>query len=103
MPGAEAYDVSKQLTGAQARKLLSFVIANGTVVISQHARSAAGDDDKSDVDIWNELKFGQVFEAGEWNDNLQQWRYRFHTRRFAAVVTFDEISSCVVVTFWQKK
>ncbi|MCC7071761.1 MAG: hypothetical protein IT383_10585 [Deltaproteobacteria bacterium] len=103
MTGPESYDVSKLLTGAQARKLLSYIVAKGTVVILPHARAAAGDDGKADVDIWNVLKAGQIHEPGEWNDQFAQWRYRFHTARFAVAVAFEETSSCVVVTFWEKK
>ncbi|OGQ21930.1 MAG: hypothetical protein A2138_20425 [Deltaproteobacteria bacterium RBG_16_71_12] len=103
MTGPESYDVSKLLTAAQARKLLSYIIANGTVVILQHAKDAAGDDGKADVDIWNVLKAGQIHEPGEWDDKFAQWRYRFHTARFGVAVAFEEKSRCVVVTFWQKK
>jgi hypothetical protein len=103
MVGPEGYDVSTLLAGAQARKLLSSIIANGTVVILPHTRLAADDDGKADVDIWNVLKAGQIHEPGEWNGQFQQWRYRFHTVRFAVVIAFEETSSCVVVTFWEKK
>ena len=103
MSDPDAYDLTQSVPGPQARKLLSSILANGIVTIAPHAKAAASDDGRAEVDIWNVLRWGHIFEPGEWNEAWSQWRYRFHTARFCAVVAFEEISSWVVVTFWGKK
>jgi hypothetical protein len=45
--GIEEVDTEQELEPAQARKLLSFVIANGEVIYSPHARKEMAEDKHS--------------------------------------------------------
>lgn len=103
MPGPEDYDIECQLSGGQARKLLSLCRKVGSVRITRHALEKADLTGHARIDIDNVLRSGACTEAGEWHEGHGQWRYRFHTPRFAVVVAFEKISSYVVVTFWEKK
>lgn len=94
-------DTDNELQQAVARKLLSFILAEGEVFLSSHARQAMKDDDMSEQDVFNVLRAGRIYEPAEFERD--SWRYRCHTERYCAVVAFDSASKTVVVTTWRKK
>ena len=97
----EDADTSKQLPQVQARKLLSYVLANGEVAFSAHARREMAKDGMAEQDVINVLRAGQVHEPGELVH--ESWRYRCHTNLFCVVVAFDSVALVIIVTAWRKK
>lgn len=99
--GTEDLDTNDELTSAQARKLLSYVLTHGEVVFSGHARREMSNDEMTDQDVFNVLRAGRIHEPGELV--RETWRYRCHTNKFCVVVTFEMSTTTVVVTAWRKK
>lgn len=94
-------DTDNELTQAQARKLLSYILANGEVVFSGHARREMSKDEMTEQDVINVLRAGQIHEPGELE--RESWRYRCHTNKFCVVVAFESTTMSIVVTAWRKK
>jgi hypothetical protein len=96
----EDVDVEQGIPITQARKLLSSILANGTVFFSTHAKQEMTKDNLTEDDVKNILRGGRIHEEPEWKDD--SWRYRFHTNTCCAVVAFDSVTMSVVVTAWRK-
>jgi hypothetical protein len=94
------FDPDQPLREVAARKLLSRILVDGTVVFSAHALEELENDDMSEQDAFNVLRAGQLdpaeFEKGS-------WRYRVHTQRFCVVTCFDSETLVVVITAWRKR
>ena len=93
---------SKPLNRAQARKLISRILAQGMVGFADpHLYDAAADDGMTTVDVVNVLRGGQITEEAEWEGGA--WRYRVHTPKFCVVIEFLSEEQLVAVTTWRKK
>ncbi len=99
--GIEDVDTDHELPQARARKLLSYVLANGEVAFTRHARSEMANDDMTEQDVINVLRAGRIHEPGEYVG--ASWRYRCHTTKFCVVVAFEASTSTIVVTAWRKR
>ena len=96
----EDIDVEDRIPIVQARKLLSSILADGTVFFSTHAQKEMANDNLTEDDVKNILRGGRIYEEPEWKSD--SWRYRFHTNTCCAVVAFDSVTMSVVVTAWRK-
>ena len=94
-------EIEKGLPTAQARKLLSHILRDGSIAFTRHARRELAKDGLSEVDARNVLKGGQIYEPAEFEHD--SWRYRVHTPRMTVVIAFDSVTLCVVVTAWKKR
>ena len=94
------FDPDQPLREPAARKLLSRILVEGTVVFSTHALEELANDDMSEQDAINVLRAGQ-FDPAEFEN--RGWRYRVHTQRFCVVTSFDSETLVVVVTAWRKR
>ena len=94
-------DVARRLGRSQARKLVSKILASGTVTFTHHAREELAKDDMTLNDAANVLAGGRMTEEGEQEHGT--WRYRLHTQRMCVVVAFRSEAELVVVTAWRKK
>ncbi len=85
--------------GGKAKKLIREILANGTLVITEHARKEMLDDDLTRQDAMNVLRGGLISEPAE--EVKQTWRYRVRTRRMVVVVAFRSERELVIVTAWR--
>jgi hypothetical protein len=93
-------NTDEPLPQARARKLLSYILKNGTLVFSGHARREMVADGMDEQDVVNVLRGGRIHEPCEFEGG--SWRYRCHTPRFCVVVAFDGATRTIIVTAWRK-
>jgi len=98
---AKGPDPTKRLDALEARKLLSRILLNGSVVFSRHARQEMEDDDLNEPDVVNILRAGMISDPPDLERGT--WRYRVETERMCAVVSFIDRLEVVLVTVWRKK
>ncbi len=94
------FDPDQPLREVAARKLLSKILVDGTVIFSNHALDELANDEMSEQDAINVLRAGR-FDPAEFEKG--SWRYRVHTQRFCVVTSFDSETLVVVVTAWRKR
>lgn len=89
----------------QARKLVT-EIANkhpANIQFSRHALQELENDDLVVSDILNVIKSPDAKIIGEGEYEKSSYRYRLETNRIMVVISFDTLTSFVVVTVWRKK
>lgn len=91
----------EELTPAQARKLLSRIVASGDISFSKHAIQELSNDGMTTEDALKVLRWGHIHEPAEMPRDT--WRYRVHTTDACVVIEFDSETLALVITAWRKK
>lgn len=101
VPGATVDLGTTRLEKNRARKLLSEVLAKGSVGFSKHASEELAKDNMTTVDAANVLRCGRITEEGEERNGTI--RYRVRTDRMCVVFAFRSPLEGTVVSAWREK
>lgn len=94
-------DVTRPLTGQQARKLAREILGSaGVVLFSGHAMEEMRKDAMTKDDVFNLMRGAQTVTEDGFTG---AWRYRFETQRMATVIAFQSDARAIVVTAWRKR
>lgn len=74
---------------------------DGTVLTPSYAQRRMDERSITTQDIEYTL-VGGVCVLAEWNQQYEQWRYRFETSRIGVVISFEDEECFTVVTTWRK-
>ncbi|MBK8212721.1 MAG: DUF4258 domain-containing protein [Myxococcales bacterium] len=96
-------DLKHPLNSGHARKLISEILARGTVEYWKHARDELKRDSLETTDAENVLRCGKIYEPAEQSSKDSTWRYRVHTDLMVVVVIIYSSEELAVVTAWRKR
>ncbi len=90
--------VDEPLRDPELRALIRRILADGSVLVSQHATEEMAKDDLAMPDCLMVLRAGWT-EPPEFENG--SWRYRVMTQKVVVVVTFLSESELLIVTAWR--
>lgn len=100
---AHKLEVTSRLNPNQARKWLSEVLSFGGIRVtklSRHCREEMSKDSLIPIDVYNVLKFGQIYRYPEFENG--SYRYRVETQEIVVVIVFQEPHWVHCITTWRK-
>jgi len=69
------FDPTDDITNVEASKIIQYIIENGSVIFSEHARTKMQDRNFDDLDIINILENGTITDK-QFDSTRKNWKYR---------------------------